>query len=244
MTTGQRVIEVIAEVLELAPGEIGADDHFIEDLGMSSLDIVNLVWRIEEVFALAEIPESELEKIATVGDLVGLIKPMRSGEPSEVSETFDVALASDHGGVRLKNDLVQWLKKNQYTVLDLGPTDSQPVDYPDFAELLGKKIAHGEARYGVLTCGSGIGMSIAANKVCGLRAAVVSDPYRAALSRKHNDANVLCLGERLMGVDMAHECLRAFMETPFEPGDDGRHQRRVQRIAEIERNELERSEIK
>jgi acyl carrier protein len=241
MPTAQRVIEVIAQVLDLPVGEIGLDNHFIDDLGMSSLDIVNLVWRIEEVFALGEIPESALESIATVGDLVALIDPLRSGEPSEASETFDVVLASDHAGVRLKNDLVRWLKKHQYSVLDLGPSDSQPVDYPDFAELLGRKIVNGEARAGVLTCGSGIGMSIAANKVRGLRAAVVSDPYRAMLSRKHNDANVLCLGERLVGEDMAYACLQAFLETPFEPGDDGRHQRRVQRIAEIEKNEFEGS---
>lgn len=241
MPTLTRVIEVIAEVLELSPDEIGVENRFIDDLGMSSLDIVNLVWRIEEVFALGEIPESELESLTTVGDLVALIEPLRSSEPSEVVETFDVVLASDHAGVRLKGDLVRWLKKNQYSVLDLGPSDSQPVDYPDFAELLGKKIANGEALRGVLTCGSGIGMSIAANKVHGLRAAVVSDPHRAMLSRKHNDANVLCLGERLVGEDMAYACLQAFLQTPFEPGDDGRHQRRVQRITEIEKNELQGS---
>ncbi|MBA2664050.1 MAG: ribose 5-phosphate isomerase B [Bradymonadaceae bacterium] len=240
MSTETEVIRVVAEILEISDREIRLSDHFVDDLGANSLDIVNLVWRVEEVFALGEIAEASLEKIATVGDLVALIEPLRSHEPSEASESFDVALASDHAGVGLKSELIRWLKARDYSVLDLGPTESHPVDYPDFAELLGRKIALEEARFGVLTCGSGIGMSIAANKVRGLRAAMVSEPVSAALARQHNDANVLCMGSRMIGPEMAFSCLQAFLNTAFEPGDDGRHQRRVHRIAEIEKNENNR----
>lgn len=236
MSTQSQIIRAIAEVLEIPADDIRPTDHFIHDLGATSLDIVNLVWRVEEIFALT-IPEAALERISTVGDLVALIEPVRSDEPSEAGESVDVVLASDHAGIVLKSELIGWLRMNGHTVLDLGPGEPNPVDYPDFAHLLGRKIAHGEATFGVLVCGSGIGMSIAANKVHGLRAAVVTDPVCAGLSRRHNNANVLCLGARIIGTDMAVACLEAFLHTAFDPGDDGRHQRRVQRIAEIEKAE-------
>lgn len=234
MSTQAKVSEVIAQTLEISQEEISVDDHFIDDLGANSLDIVNLIWRIEEVFALPETPESVLEDVATVGDLVALVDRARRGELSEASETVDVALASDHAGVELKAELAHWLGERGLTVADLGPAESHSVDYPDFAEVLARRVAEAGAERGILICGSGIGMSIAANKVDGVRAALVTDPLMAELSRRHNDANVLCLGARIIGRDMAKACAEAFLNTDFDPGDDGRHQRRVGRIHEIE----------
>ncbi len=235
MSTESRVIELVAQTLELSIDDIGVDDRFIEDLGANSLDIVNLIWRIEEAFSLPETPESVLEQIATVGDLVEMVARTRPDEPSEAYEVSDVAIASDHAGVELKAALATWLREQGKTVVDLGPAETVSVDYPDFAELVGNKVTEGHADRGILICGSGIGMSIAANKVAGVRAALVSEPLSASLSRKHNNANVLCMGARTIGEEMAKACITSFLETDFDPGDDGRHQRRVGRIAEIER---------
>lgn len=233
MSTLARVIEVISEVFEIPAKEIGPNDRFAEDLGVTSLDVVNLVWRVEEVFGLGELPEDALESVKTVGELVALIEPLR-GEPSEAVEIDDVAIAADHAGVDFKADLCAWLHSQQKSVRDLGPSDSASVDYPDFAERVGRVVARGEAKLGILICGSGVGMSIAANKIDGIRAVLVTNPVQAALSRQHNNANVLCLGARLTGPDMAKACIEAFLTTPFDPGDDGRHRRRVARITELE----------
>ncbi|MEZ4459728.1 MAG: ribose 5-phosphate isomerase B [bacterium] len=155
-------------------------------------------------------------------------------EPSEVFDVGDVAIASDHAGVELKASIVAWLRAQGKTAVDMGPTDSHPVDYPSFAKLVCGRVATGDVPLGILICGSGIGMSIAANKVHGIRAALVSEPLSAAMSRKHNNANILCLGARMTGPDLATECVRAFLATAFDPGDDGRHRRRVQMITELE----------
>lgn len=144
-----------------------------------------------------------------------------------------VAIASDHAGVALKAQLAEWLRAQGFTVADLGPQGAAPVDYPDFAQRLGLFVREGKAERGVLICGSGVGVSIAANKVAGIRAALVSDPLTAALSRQHNDANVVCLGARIVGEEMARACVRVFLQTDFDPGDDGRHRRRVEHIAQI-----------
>ncbi|MFP4600812.1 MAG: ribose 5-phosphate isomerase B [Persicimonas sp.] len=165
-----------------------------------------------------------------------MVERTRSGEPSEAHEVADVVLAADHAGVEMKAMLQPFLRKKGLAVVDLGPADSHSVDYPDFAELLARQVASGQANAGILVCGSGIGMSIAANKVVGVRAALVTDPLMASLSRQHNNANILCLGARIIGQDMAKACVDAFLSTDFDPGDDGRHQRRVGRISEIERN--------
>lgn len=242
MSTEKKILRVVAEILETPEREIRPSDDFISDLGVTSLDIVSLVWRIEDVFDLEEIPESSLEQITTVADLIALVleqKPENQEKAQSGTSSYDVAIASDHAGLSLKNELVAWLVKSGYRVLDLGPENNNQVDYPEFAQNLAEKVVGKQARFGVLTCGSGIGMSIAANKVHGLRAAMVSEPVSAALSRQHNDANVVCMGARMIGADMAIQCLKAFLNTPFEPGDDGRHQRRVQRIAQIETNQLE-----
>lgn len=138
-----------------------------------------------------------------------------------------VALAADHAGFELKNLLREELKAQGYDILDLGTNSSDSVDYPDFGRQLGETVASGKAKIGVAVCGSGIGISIAANRIPGCRAALVHDITTARLSRQHNDANVLALGARLIGTDTARDCLKAFLETPFE---GGRHQRRVDKL--------------
>jgi ribose 5-phosphate isomerase B len=122
-------------------------------------------------------------------------------------------------------------------VLDLGTHSTQSVDYPDYAALVGESVADHKVECGLLVCGTGIGMAMAANKVPGVRAALCGDLYTARLSREHNDANVLVLGGRLLGADMAADILQAWLETDFA---GGRHARRVEKIADIERRHPER----
>jgi ribose 5-phosphate isomerase B len=140
-----------------------------------------------------------------------------------------VALAADHAGFELKNLLRDELKSQGYDILDLGTNSPDSVDYPDFGRQLGETIASGKARYGVAVCGSGIGISIAANRIPGCRAALCTDSLMARLSRQHNDANVLALGARLIGPDTAKDCLKAFLATDFE---GGRHERRVAKLGQ------------
>jgi ribose 5-phosphate isomerase B len=137
-----------------------------------------------------------------------------------------VAIAADHAGVEIKALLVAYIAALGYDVRDLGPHETTPVDYPSFAHRLASEIARGDAEWGVLICGSGIGMSIAANKVAGARAALVHEGYTARMARQHNDANIIVLGARVLGIEIMKECIRTFAETTFTPGDDGRHQRR------------------
>lgn len=142
-----------------------------------------------------------------------------------------VALASDHAGVDLKGDLSEELKKQGHEVLDFGPATTTSVDYPDFAVKVAQAIAERRATLGVLICGTGIGMSITANKVDGVRAALCHTELEARMSRMHNDANVLCLGQRVIGVGLAIEILKAFLGASFE---GGRHAGRVEKIRQLE----------
>jgi ribose 5-phosphate isomerase B len=143
-----------------------------------------------------------------------------------------VFIASDHAGVRLKKTAVEWLKSVNFQYEDLGPyTDDVSVDYPDFAEKVGNAIQKQKDAYGILICGSGIGVSIAANKMPSIRAALCSEPVSAKLSRLHNDANVLCMAGRLLGPTMAENILSVFFTTDFE---GGRHEKRVQKIHLLE----------
>lgn len=146
------------------------------------------------------------------------------------SET--IAIACDHGGIALKGDLKQVLSELGHTVLDLGCDTPDSVDYPDYACALAAAIREGRASRGVLICGSGIGISIAANRHPEVRAALVHDSLGAKLSRQHNNANVVCFGGRTTGTDTAIECLRVFLETDFEGG--GRHSRRVEKLSNPE----------
>ena len=141
-----------------------------------------------------------------------------------------VLIASDHAGLSVKADVGAQLRSMGHEVIDLGPTTDQRVDYPGFAHRLGGEIVEGAGEWGVLVCGSGIGMSIAANKVPGIRAALANDPYSARMAREHNDANVLVFGARVIGPEMIREVVATFATTGFTPGTDGRHLRRVEQI--------------
>ncbi|MCB2102601.1 MAG: ribose 5-phosphate isomerase B [Rhodobacterales bacterium] len=139
-----------------------------------------------------------------------------------------VAIASDHAGFELKYQLKQDLADMGLEVLDLGPDVPESVDYPDYGYAVASALRDGKAKRGVLICGSGIGISIAANRYVEIRAALVSDALAARLAREHNDANVICFGGRMIGPEVARDCLRVFMETPFE---GGRHERRVDKLS-------------
>lgn len=138
-----------------------------------------------------------------------------------------VALASDHAAIGLKADLVAWLTQQGHDIIDLGPDSTDSVDYPDYGFKLADHIAKGLADVGVALCGSGIGISIAVNRNPACRCALVSDHLAASLSRQHNNANVIAMGARLIGVDTARDCLATFLATPFE---GGRHERRVAKL--------------
>ena len=139
-----------------------------------------------------------------------------------------IAIAADHGGFDLKSVLVHELRALGYEVLDLGTMTRDSVDYPDFAATLAGAIVDGRAARGVLICGSGIGMSIAANRHRAIRAALVHDDTSARLARQHNDANVLVLGARLLGPEVAKDCVKTFFSTQFE---GGRHARRIAKMS-------------
>jgi ribose 5-phosphate isomerase B len=139
-----------------------------------------------------------------------------------------LGIASDHGGFKLKHALVEMLGKLGVEVLDLGTSSPEPCDYPDFAHALANGIQQKRFELGILVCGTGVGMSIAANKHRGVRATVVSDTYSARMAREHNDANVLCLGERVVGTGLGFDIVRAWLET--KPSTDPRHTNRVAKL--------------
>ena len=141
-----------------------------------------------------------------------------------------IALAADHAGVDLKDLLVEWLRESGHDVADLGTHGHDSVDYPEYGAKLAAAVASGDAERGVVVCGSGIGVSIAVNRNPGCRCARVSEPLSAALAREHNDANVLAIGARLIGSDMAKACVQAFLGTEFA---GGRHQRRVDQLSTL-----------
>ncbi|AWJ85112.1 ribose 5-phosphate isomerase B [Azospirillum sp. TSH58] len=139
-----------------------------------------------------------------------------------------IAIASDHAGYEMKAQIASWLAGAGYEVLDLGCNGPESVDYPDFATALAGAINDGRAARGVLICGSGIGISIAANRHPGIRAALVHDVTTARLARQHNDANVVALGARIIGAEIAKDCVDAFLTTDFEGGE--RHSRRIAKM--------------
>jgi ribose 5-phosphate isomerase B len=138
-----------------------------------------------------------------------------------------IAVASDHAGFQLKTQLAAHLKKQGYEVIDLGPVNEDRVDYPDFGFKLAEAVRDGQVPRGIAVCGSGIGISIALNRYKDVRAALCHDVTSAKLSRQHNDANVLALGARLIGAEVALECVDAFLKTEFE---GGRHAGRVEKL--------------
>lgn len=139
-----------------------------------------------------------------------------------------IALASDHGAIEMKALLKAEIEKRGHAVLDLGTHGTDSVDYPDFADALAAALKDGRASRGVLLCGSGIGISMAANRHAHIRAALVHDAYGARMSRQHNDANVLVMGGRTVGPEVAKDCLAIFLDTPFE---GGRHAARVAKLS-------------
>ena len=143
-----------------------------------------------------------------------------------------IAIAADHGGFELKDSMVEYIKSLGNEVVDLGTNSADYVDYPDYAKKVCEEIQQGNSDLGILICGTGIGMSLAANKFEGIRAACVSDVYSAKMSRNHNNANVLCIGARVIGDEVAKLIIKTFLENEFEAG---RHQRRVDKIMAIEK---------
>jgi len=145
-----------------------------------------------------------------------------------------IAIGADHAGFELKSHLVTVLTDLAHTVVDMGTDSTDSVDYPAFCAAVGRAVARGDAERGIVLGGSGQGEQIAANKVAGVRAALCNDLYTARMARAHNDANVLSMGGRVVGIGLAEEILATFLSTPFE---GGRHARRVEQLMQIERDE-------
>ncbi len=142
-----------------------------------------------------------------------------------------LAVAADHGGFRLKQAILKFLSSKKIEYLDLGVMSEESVDYPDFAYEVANQVSQGKVNGGILVCGTGIGMAIAANKFKGVRAAVVTDEYTAKMSKEHNDANVIALGGRVLAEDVATKMVETWLNSKYE---GGRHERRLKKIAEIE----------
>ena len=142
-----------------------------------------------------------------------------------------IAIASDHGGYALKQELIARLKERDLEYRDFGTFSEESCDYPDFGEPAARAVVSGECDRGILICGTGIGMSITANKIKGVRCALCGDCYSAELTRRHNDANILAMGARVVGPGLAVKIMDTFLDTPFE---GGRHARRVAKIHEVE----------
>ncbi len=145
-----------------------------------------------------------------------------------------IAIGNDHVAFEMKNEIIKYLEELGHTVIDLGAYSSERCDYPVYGEKVARAVANGEADKGIAICGTGVGISLAANRVKGIRAVVCSEPYSASLSRAHNNTNVLCFGARVIGVELAKLIVKSFLETEFE---GGRHAHRVEMLDEIsERN--------
>ena len=149
-----------------------------------------------------------------------------------------VALGADHGGFLLKTELLPWLQGQGYEILNLGAHRLDSTDdYPDFAAVVAQAVASGQAQRGILICGSGVGACIAANKVPGVRASLCHDTYSAHQGVEHDDMNVLCLGARVVGVELARELVTAFLKARF--GGEERHRRRLEKVLAIESDALQ-----
>lgn len=146
-----------------------------------------------------------------------------------------IGVACDHGGFELKEELKAFLKSTGVEPIDMGSFNEESVDYPDFGVLVAEKVSRGELERGILICGTGIGMSIVANKFPGVRAALANDLYSARCSREHNDANILVIGGRMIGREVAREIVKVWLSTPFA---GGRHQRRIDKIKALEKQHM------
>jgi len=148
---------------------------------------------------------------------------------------MQIGLACDHGGFELKEEIKTFLKSLGVEPIDMGTFDENSVDYPDFGVLVAEKVSRGELERGILICGTGIGMSIVANKFPRIRAALVNDLYSAKFSRAHTDANLLVMGARMVGKELAKEIVKVWLETPFA---GGRHKRRLEKIEALEQEKF------
>lgn len=138
-----------------------------------------------------------------------------------------IAITSDHAGVELKSALKEYIESKGIEVSDIGPYSTESVDYPDYAKKMCSQVVNEEADLGIAICGTGVGMSIACNKVAGIRASLCSEPISADLTRRHNDSNVLCLGARIIGIELAKGIVDAYLGAEFE---GGRHQKRIDKL--------------
>jgi ribose 5-phosphate isomerase B len=143
-----------------------------------------------------------------------------------------IALGADHGGYSLKEKIKNWLESSGYTVVDFGCSSAESVDYPEYALMVANEVATGTEDIGILVCGTGIGMSMTANKVPGIRAALCNDVYCAEHARRHNDANIMAIGGRIVAPETAIEIVKTFLTSDFE---GGRHARRVEKIMQVEK---------
>lgn len=145
---------------------------------------------------------------------------------------MNIAMGADHAGWKLKEEVKKALEQNGHKVVDQGTNGEESVDYPDYAERVARSVAKGECERGILFCGTGIGMSIAANKIKGVRAAVCHDAFTTEMSRKHNDANVFCAGTRVLDPESVKQLVLMWLQVPFE---GGRHQKRIDKIGQLDR---------
>lgn len=143
-----------------------------------------------------------------------------------------IAIASDHGGLDYKNKIKKHLITKGYDIIDEGTNSNESCDYPDYAKKVGSLVVSGQVERGILVCGTGIGMSIAANKIKGIRAALCSDTFSAHATREHNDSNILCLGQRVIGESLALDIVDTWLNAEFQ---GGRHQNRIDKISELEK---------
>ena len=143
-----------------------------------------------------------------------------------------IAIGCDHGGFNLKQEIIKYLKSENYEVKDFGTNSTESCDYPDYALPVAESVSKGEYEFGILICGTGIGVGISANKVPGIRAALCSDTFSAHATREHNNANILTMGERVVGPGLALDIVKTFLSSEFQ---GGRHTRRIDKITEIEK---------
>lgn len=193
-----------------------------------------MIWGSERTAAQFSAGSPVLPSIPPEESSTGLLKGvLKSGGGKGQAVALKIAVASDHRGFEAKRRLLPTLKKLGHQVQDFGCTDgTTSVDYPDYAIPVSQKVARGEYDVGILLDGSGIGMSIVANKICGVRAALVHDEVTARRAREHNHCNVLCLGTDLLSEDQVRKIVEIFLSTPFA---DGRHVRRIEKITKLER---------
>lgn len=228
MTGGHR-----RQVLQAWPEAAGKTHLLAELAGRGKVDVPDPVGQEIAVYeATADRLEQDLRKIVQQWkrDESGR-KSMRKGELPEGGGVMRIALGSDHAGFKLKEQVMEWLDEWGYEYVDVGTHSEESCDYPDYARRVAEAVVRGDVDRGILICGTGIGMSITANKVRGVRAALCHDVFSARAAREHNDANILCMGARVVGPGPARETVKAWLEAEFT---GGRHQRRIDKIRELE----------